>query len=464
MSIEIVSDFVENVIDQLAKLVGQIYHRLVDAIGDARQHLLRMLAQAEEHLSDARDTLQRWVMEELLRDRRNRRRSPFARVYSINIALFNELPGDAAMPPPIMRDTNKCERVAATVASFAELPGSGTCKPAPVAMLLMDQSGNVTGTIGQDCARRAAAAIAAAAATTAAAAATAAAPPSPKQHHRRQSSLVGDAVGAVVGLTGAVICAAQQTAGSIVCNTTDAIVNTAGAIAGNTVGAVVNTTGAVVGGVGAIAGGVCRFFFGGSRAEKPQGRGRSATRSLSPKGEGAEEGGREPRGWPARETLQRWIMEELLRDRRNRRRSPSARAYNISVTLCNELPGDAAMPPPLCGTGSGPSEWRTAPVAAVAQELCHYPALECLACFSRSTEAEYAATTANDAAAGAAAAAAAPPPPQPQALPSCRQHHRHQSMVDTTGAMVGGVSGAIANGGEGAEDGGRDHRSASPRD
>ncbi|KAG5190385.1 hypothetical protein JKP88DRAFT_243080 [Tribonema minus] len=313
--IAIMSDFVENVIDQLAKLVGQIYQRLVDAIGDARLHLLWMLAQAEEHLSEARDTLQRWIMEEVLRDRRNRRRSPFARAYSVSVALFNELPGDAAMPPPIMRDTNKCERVAATVASFAELPGDDTCAPAPVAVLLMDQSGNVTGTIGQFrlkyfqsqqlrekyaeyCARRAAAAIAAAA-TTAAAAAAPQPLPSPKQHHRRQSSLVQDAVGAVVGLTGAVICAAQQTAGSIVCNTTGAIVNTAGAIAGDTVGAVVNTTGAVVGGVGAITGVVCRFFFGAGRtdksAEKPQGRGRSATRSLSPKGEGAEEGGREPR-------------------------------------------------------------------------------------------------------------------------------------------------------------------------
>ncbi|KAG5181618.1 hypothetical protein JKP88DRAFT_320982 [Tribonema minus] len=193
--------------------------------------------------------MQRWPAEQQRCHRANLRQ-PDKRTRAATAAYFNKLPADAAMPPPVPRmpaaqrtaiaaafATRAAERKVAA-AAFAELPGDDAklsrinprtrVRIARVVssydpqydnhkLIWIDSGGGqVIGATGE-------------------------------------SSLVGDAVGAVVGITGAVIG---------------------------------NTTGAVVGGVGTIAGGLCRFVFGGkSDNQKPETRGRSATRSLSPKGE-----------------------------------------------------------------------------------------------------------------------------------------------------------------------------------
>ncbi|KAG5181621.1 hypothetical protein JKP88DRAFT_349186 [Tribonema minus] len=289
-------DMLRNAVEQVSRFVGLLQERLITAVADARRRLLQLLADAEQQLNYLLGEMQRWTAEQQRRHRANLRQ-PDKRTRAATVAYFDKLPADAAMPPPVPRMpaaqrtaiaaafATRAAECKAAAAAFAELPGDDAklqrvnmhkrVRPTRRVVSSHDPrfdnykliwidngGGQVIGATGEVCMERLKGDRARSQfasylqiRTREQAQAYEEAPEQPQQHHhRRQSSLVGDAVGMVDGITGAVIG---------------------------------NTTGAVVGGVGAIAGGLCRFVFGGGKKDvnKPETRGRSATRSLSPKGE-----------------------------------------------------------------------------------------------------------------------------------------------------------------------------------
>ncbi|KAG5175721.1 hypothetical protein JKP88DRAFT_274616 [Tribonema minus] len=307
----------EHVIEELTRSMGQLRERLATAATNARRRRQQLIADLQQQINDVIGEMRRWAAKQQRRTRANGPRQPDKRTRAAIVTLFDKLPADVAMSPPALcaevakRTATTAafatlpgavlgyrtkyevrEAAAAAATAFAELPGddaqlelinprkrvripalgsfdvygatgSSDIVPLDAPEPAGDPEPELTGSSdivpldAPEPAREPAPELMGSSDTFPLDAPEPAHQPAPEveaktQHHRRQSSLVGDAVGAVVGFTGA---------------------------------AIGNTTGAVVGGVGAIAGGLCRFVFGGKNNDKKQEtRGRSATRSLSPRG------------------------------------------------------------------------------------------------------------------------------------------------------------------------------------
>ncbi|KAG5181648.1 hypothetical protein JKP88DRAFT_246204 [Tribonema minus] len=311
----------EHVIQELSRSMGQLRERLATVAANARRRLLQLIADVQHKINNMVGEMRRWAAEQHRRTRANGPGSPTKRTRAAIVTLFDELPADVAMPPPALRAEaakrtattaafatlpgavlgyrtkyEVREAAAAAAAAFAELPGDDAQlelinprKRVRIARMPALGSFDVYGATGSsdivplhapEPEREPEPELTGSSDTFPLDAPEPAHEPEPElmgssdiapldapepahepapqleaetQHQRRHSSLVGNAVGAVVGFTGA---------------------------------AIGDTTGAVVGGVGAIAGGLCRFVFGGGKNEqKQETRGRSAARSLSPKGE-----------------------------------------------------------------------------------------------------------------------------------------------------------------------------------